>query len=50
MRAPPHQLASDKLLALLRGSSAAQAITEGLHEFLLKVEEECSIDLQCPVQ
>jgi uncharacterized alpha-E superfamily protein len=37
-----HQLASDNLLALLRGGSAAQAITEGLHEFLLKVEEECS--------
>jgi uncharacterized alpha-E superfamily protein len=38
----PHQLASDNLLALLRGSNAAQAITEGLHEFLLKVEEQCS--------
>jgi uncharacterized alpha-E superfamily protein len=37
-----HQLASDNLLALLRGCSASQAITEGLHEFLLKVEEECS--------
>jgi uncharacterized alpha-E superfamily protein len=36
------QLVSDTLLALLRTGSAGQAITEGLHEFLLKVEEECS--------
>ena len=37
-----HQLVSDSLLALLRTSSASLAITEGLHEFLLKVEQECS--------
>ncbi len=37
-----HQLVSDTLLALLRTCNAGQAITEGLHEFLLKVEEECS--------
>ena len=36
------QLVSDSLLALLRTCSASQAITEGLHEFLLKVEQECS--------
>jgi uncharacterized alpha-E superfamily protein len=41
--APPFPpLVSDSLLALLRTSSAHQAITEGLHEFLLKVAQECS--------
>jgi uncharacterized alpha-E superfamily protein len=30
------------LLSLLRAGSAGQVITEGLHEFLLRVEEECS--------
>jgi uncharacterized alpha-E superfamily protein len=37
-----HQLVSDSLLALLRSGSAGQAIGEGLHEFLLNLERECS--------
>jgi uncharacterized alpha-E superfamily protein len=36
------QPVSDTLLTLLRAGSASKVITDGLHEFLLKVEEECS--------
>ena len=36
------QQVTDSLLTLLRTHSADQAITGGLHEFLLKVEHECA--------
>ena len=40
---PPGPLPSDRLLAMMRGSCAGDVIAEGLHEFLVKVEEECSV-------
>ena len=29
--------------SMMRGSCAGDVIAEGLHEFLVKVEEECSV-------
>jgi uncharacterized alpha-E superfamily protein len=40
---PTGPLPSDGLLAMMRGISAGDVITSGLHEFLLRVEHECSM-------